>query len=1220
MHATTLDAPAQRLRPTLIGGRYEILNELAVGGMGRVFRAIDRLSGRVVTVKRLRTSPGAPDADGIGSATATNLRASLAREFRLLASVRHPNIISVLDYGFDDDQEPFLTMDLEENAGTIVVAGASAPLTLQIDLVVQTLRALVYLHRLGIIHRDLKPANILVVRGQVKVLDFGISLTQSIDEVGWAGTPAYMAPELLAGERPSEQSDLFALGMVAYEVLTGRHPFVDLPPARLHQALATTTLPRAQDQLDARVRPVLERLLAADPRRRYRDAREVIGDLGNALACDFAVETPVTRESVLQTTPLVGRDAELGILEAALGAAMQGRGSTWLVAGESGVGKSRVLEELRTRALVDGAAVVSGQAINEGGSPYHVWRPVMRALLLRVEVSDPDADVLAAIVPEIGELLGRAIRQPPPLDSDGAQTRLLFAIEEVFRLQSRPLVVVLEDLHWAGSESLRLLAWLVQTVERLPVLLVGSFRNDEAPALPEAVLGARVLALDRLDRTAIATLGAAMIGPAAHRAEVLDLLERETEGIPFFIVEVVRTLAELSGALDRVGTTELPGRVESGGMARVVRRWLARISSDALPALRTAAVSGRRIDPALLGAVHPELDVDQWAQACARAAVLELRDQHWMFAHDKLREQLVDDLPDVARRAVHRTIAEATERLYERRTDHLAALAHHWREAGDGAREVRYAREAAVVALQTGAYREAVELFLRVRTILTTDDAARGAGRPSHGLRGMLDPNARVETTSAEFLLGTVEGGLSEAYYRLGDLQRCAEHSVRALAHLGQRVPESAAGWIGAALWEVCVRGAQSALRVRVADPEQAVRVASETARVQLRLTDTYFYSLRLAPIVWSTLRVVNQCAPVGALPELAQGYVILARLAAVARMERLATSWSRRALAISERTGLESNVAWVRTRRAGHAVGECRWHDAEAEVKYATEVAERVGDLRLWEEARVQHALASLFRGRFQASLTLFREANRLCRRTGNRQIECWALLGEGGVASRLGEHHAALQLLESALAMIGEDVLKTEAICALGELALVHLKLGNPAKAYETADRALVHIRPMRPVTFWLQPVIASTAETLLSLLEAGWAPTPAIRIRLPLQARQAVAAMQRFARHFPLGRPHAALWAARSAWIGGSRRRAIRLWIRTVALAEQLGTPYEGAVAHLELGRRLAAGSPDRDRHLAAAAAMFERLGCTAEVAEARAQQAAVALGEAGVAACT
>src|SRR5262249_36234552 len=145
---------------------------------------------------------------------------------------------------------------------------------------------------------------------------------------------------------------------------------------------------------------------------------------------------------------------------------------------------------------------------------------------------------------------------------------------------------------------------------------------------------------------------------------------------------------------------------------------LQHVTGDALPVLETAAVVGATINPALLRALHPQLDLEDWMARCVSAAVLERRDQHWRFAHDKLREQLIKDLGTTRLRALHRQVAEALEQMSEEAEADSAALAHHWREAGEPAREAEYAQRAGMRALQIGACREAIVFLLRARELL----------------------------------------------------------------------------------------------------------------------------------------------------------------------------------------------------------------------------------------------------------------------------------------------------------------------------------------------------------------------------------------------------------------------------------------------------------------------------------------------------------------------
>lgn len=776
----------------LVGGRYQLLNRLGEGAMGTTHRALDRLSGRVVTLKRLKPGGAAVVGEPL---TRSDYRLALAQEFRLLASLRHPNIVSVLDYGFDADRRPFFCMDLQENAQTIVDAGRQRPLLVRADLLVQLLRALVYLHRHGIIHCDIKPANVVVVDTQVKVLDFGLSVygdRLEPEAAPLAGTPLYMAPELLRGARPSQASDLYAAGVLAYELFAGHL----LPPGpEVEQVIRSgegvgRLLRRPDGALDPRVQSIVARLLAGDPAERYADASQVIQALAAALGQAFGSETVATRESLLQNAPLVGRDGELGVLAGRLRATAAGRGGTVLLGGKSGVGKSRLIEELRTRGLVGGFAVVGGQAVSEGGSPYHAWRDVVRGLVVRGTIATQAAGVLRAIVPDLPRLLGRPVADPPTVDPAAGQSRLLLAVEELVRAQTQPVLILLDDLQWAGSESVALLAALARVASALPLLIVGSFRSDEAADFPEQVAGAEVILLPRLDARAIAELARAMMGPAGAQPQVAAFLESETEGIPLFIVEAVRLLAESVGSLAEIGAQPLPPHLLSGGMRQVLQRRVERVPADGVPALRTAAVIGREIDPALLRLVHPRLDSDHWLRTCAAAAVVELHEQGGArFAHDKLREHVLGALAPDQRAALHRQVALAIESAYPNAPERAPALAHHWRLAGDAARELAYAERSAAQALAGGAYREAIARFERALELIEDRGDATGE-RAAASLARLANPLTRATTREADRRRGLIEAGIGEAYYRLGDLRACERHALLALTTLRPRRAE----------------------------------------------------------------------------------------------------------------------------------------------------------------------------------------------------------------------------------------------------------------------------------------------------------------------------------------------------------------------------------------------------------------------------------------------
>src|SRR5258708_18079243 len=311
--------------------------------MGAVYGATAGLSGETVGLKRVtamrqdirsrravmstRTAPASHPSD------TSDPRVALAQEFETLASLRHPNIISVLDYGFDEEKQPYSTMNLLENSQPFSVAARGKPLEAQIGLLIQMLQALAYLHRRGILHRDLKPANVMVTDGQVKVLDFRLALVRSRATVETGettvGTSAYMAPELLAEQLPSPESDLYAVGIIAYEMFTGRHPFnianlMDLINDTLHivpnYSVAGITPPFV---------PVLSQLLAKNPADRYPDAHAVIVAFSEAAGMPLPRESAAIRDSFLQAAHFVGRKAELTQLTNALGQTLKNAGGAW---------------------------------------------------------------------------------------------------------------------------------------------------------------------------------------------------------------------------------------------------------------------------------------------------------------------------------------------------------------------------------------------------------------------------------------------------------------------------------------------------------------------------------------------------------------------------------------------------------------------------------------------------------------------------------------------------------------------------------------------------------------------------------------------------------------------------------------------------------------------------------------------------------------------------
>ncbi|MFN8530531.1 MAG: tetratricopeptide repeat protein [Anaerolineae bacterium] len=840
-----------------VGNRYQLGEKLGAGGMGTVYRATDRLTGDAVALKRVLLSPMNLELNA-----ADNVRLSLSREFQTLATLRHPNIIGVRDYGFDAERQPYFTMSLIENAQTITRAGWERTLNERMRLLIEMLQALTYLHRRGILHRDLKPSNVLVTDiGQVKVLDFGLAISEAQDvEVG--GTLRYIAPEVLNGSKPTFASDLYAVGVIAYEMLTGSHPFESpLISQLMHDVLhkqpdlskvetaikkitqevdaahqdddptthhlispapdrltvvddaddATTQLSagvidrlRAQQSMTPARLPsvnslvgVVAKLLEKDPTQRFQKAGDVIRALIETTGHEIPLESSEIRESFLQASTFVGRSGELGQLIDALDALKEQKGSAWLISGESGVGKSRLLEEIRIRALVEGALVLRGQAVAEGRLPYQLWRDVLRRLVIAGDLSDMEAGVFKAIVPDIDRLLSRPIPEAPTLDAKPAQQRLAATVIDVLARQSQPVVILLEDLHWAG-ESLEPLKPVLKAAADHAWLILASSRADEMPDLHTTLPDIRLMRLARLEDQAVEALSQAMLGDAGKLPNVLDLLKRETEGNTLFMVEIVRTLAEEAGSLEAIGATALPSSILTGGIQQILQRRLNRVPEWAQHALKLAAVIGRGIDAPIMDAYFRDqtgYDLDAWLTACANAAVFDVADGVWRFAHDKLRERLRADLNDDEQRELHAQAGKWLELIHGSETAYADALAEHWYFAGNAPRTLVYTEKAVqwMVAV-TADYPRAQYLIERALPIIDEHPELRYYRAALYREWGELAEKRAQFADSVRFyeacitaaaddlsLLAKGLNGLARVSWRQGDYQRTKEVGLKAL-------------------------------------------------------------------------------------------------------------------------------------------------------------------------------------------------------------------------------------------------------------------------------------------------------------------------------------------------------------------------------------------------------------------------------------------------------
>jgi tetratricopeptide (TPR) repeat protein len=505
-----------------------------------------------------------------------------------------------------------------------------------------------------------------------------------------------MAPEILQGRQASVASDLYAVGAIMVEIFTGSRRFESESISKILEEILYRDEITLDEKIDKRLEPIILRLLARDPQDRYQSAEALTQALCMALAIEMPPESRSIQDSFLQGASFVGRDEELNKLFEALNAAKHSQGSSWLIAGESGVGKSRLLDELRIRALVDGVLLLSGQAVEGGGLPFQLWRDVLRHLILYIELSDIEAGIIKPLVRDIETLLNRPIAELAELEGYAQQQRIIFTIVALLRRYFEteglsPILLILEDLQWT-SESLEPFKQLCHFVQDLPLIIVASYRDDERPQLAEEFPQSQTIKLERFSPEAIKKLSHAMIGATGENHEILELLQRETEGNVFFLIEVVRTLAEKSGSLSEIGRITLPDNVFPKGIQALIEQRISRIPGDYHRLVQFAAILGRQLDVSLIQslATKAQIPFEDWLLSCAQAAILELQGGSWRFVHDKIREAVLLTISDEETADIYRIAAEALEAHYPNDTAYATILIRLWKKAANPHKELAY--------------------------------------------------------------------------------------------------------------------------------------------------------------------------------------------------------------------------------------------------------------------------------------------------------------------------------------------------------------------------------------------------------------------------------------------------------------------------------------------------------------------------------------------------
>ena len=756
---STTPTAAQSNSTSFADGRYQVKSFLGEGGKKKVYLAHDASLDRDVAFALIRT-------EGLDEVARTRI----TREAQAMGRLgSHPYIVTVFDLGQEADL-PYMVTELMGGGDveSLIEQAQEHRVSLEqaLRIAKEVCLGLEFAQSRGIVHRDLKPGNVwLTVEGTAKIGDFGLAVvldrSRLTSEGMMVGTVSYMPPEQAMGGEVTPSSDLYSLGAMLYEMVAGRPPFLgDDSVSIIGQHINTPPVAPSwhNPQCPRALEALILRLLAKDPSERPGTASDVLAALeGIDLGADSGAQglpTPQDDAHALDSLAggvFVGRHQEMGDLKAALEDALSGRGRLMTLVGEPGIGKTRTAQELATYAGLRGAQVLWGRCYEEQGTPpYWPWVQAIRSYVrdrepdqLQSEMGAGAADI-AQIVSDVRERLPGLSPSTTLESPEQARFRLFDSITAFLKAAGtrQPLVLVLDDLHWADTPSLLLLQFVARELGGGRLLLVGTYRDVELSRQHPLAETLGELTRERLfQRVLLRGLGQQDVGRFIEMVSgftpphgLVDAVYRQTEGNPLFVTEVVRLLVqegELSADEGRHGSRTATTTTEQEswsvripeGVREVVGRRLNRLSQRCNETLTIASVVGREFSLPQLGGLIDDLSQDRLLEVLEEAMATKVIEElprsvgTYQFTHALIQETLTQELSTTRRVRLHARIAEVLEGLYEDEVEGYAAeLAHHFAEAQSilgSDKLVRYSLLAGERALSSYAYEEAQSHFER---------------------------------------------------------------------------------------------------------------------------------------------------------------------------------------------------------------------------------------------------------------------------------------------------------------------------------------------------------------------------------------------------------------------------------------------------------------------------------------------------------------------------
>jgi len=1237
------------------GECFQALRLLKEGQGIQTWLGVDQTSQRQVVIKTLREAAIAP-----------TLRHRLEHEARILRQVEGYASRGMLVLG---QQNGLVYLVRPFIAGqTLAEVLKQGPLTLQQTLRVgcHLLELLDKVHSHDVVHRDIKPPNVVVDDPlnfkQAVLIDYGLArsgrIASSIHEQP-VGTLYYMSPEQ-AGLIPApidERSDLYSVGILLFECLTGKPPFGGDNATEILRQHLTATVPdltRSDVHAPRALEELIRRLLRKDPRERYQSARGVARDLWqirNAVSrgdMDPALVIAMHDKRPTLTEPaFVGSKRELAVLEGALDAASQGEAQLVSVEALSGGGKSRLIEEFAHRAARRGAWIFYGQGLDASAQqPYQMLKGISQEVLTRVQTEPTlgerlrekigdHATAVCHALPELNEILKPtqpATALGPEVFAELRINEALAKLLEALGENGQPAVVLLDDCQWADPAALKLLGYwaerrIHETNNAVHLLLVTTFRSEEvvaSHALRKLHSASQVL-LGPLEPAGIRQILVSMAGGLPE--EAIQFVTRLAEGSPFMAGATLRGLVE-TGALQLSadGTwcvdASLMREAQASRRAAVfLANRLEHLPEQALRLLSVAAVLGRRFNldlAAILAELSPA-DTMTAAHEVQRRQIVwaGVPEPWWVFVHDKLREALLARLTDDQRKGLHQRAAEWLEKNHSYR---VFDISYHYDAAGLADKALPYALDAATQARTRNALDLAEEHFrIAARGCASTErDKCLHIVESLGDIRMFRGSYADAKEALEQALAlahdnpsrSRIQGKLGELAFKRGDVAHAGEHLESAMRLLGRFVPRSKLMFGLLSFWELLVQILHTLFPALLLARRPIDRSEAEFGAIRLysRLAYIYWFGKGRIACFWAHQREMNLAERYPPTAELAQAYSEHAPVMTMIPYFSRGIRYAQKSFSIRQKLG----DIWGQG-QALHFHGivlyaSTRFQEAIDKCTEAVRLLEQTGDRWEINTANWHRAFCHYRLGQLQQAVDLAKHVHHTGITIGDAQavgisLGCWAKASAGKTPMRLidaelsrqeGDYHTKAELLQAeAIRLIAQG----DALSAAERLTQAQQMIERAGLRQEY----VVSLYPWRATAYR----IAAEQTPLSHVLK---------RQQLLKNAQQALRKGLVAARYYRNNLPHALREKALLCAIFGKTQQARRFFAQSLAVATEQHAQYEYAQSLLARGQvGLGAKWEDAQADIEQAQKALQALQPEADTADTQSQPVTLSLAD-------